>query len=525
MIKPKLALIPSGYSDGKVYSVLPSNGDGDFTFSRGSNATRVNKDGLIETMPLELGSEILSGLDFTNWAVLGGASSVSSDEFTTTSAGGISKTSLLTVGKDYKAVISGTTTSANTQIRTSNNSFTYFNWDYSGSFSFEFVFTATSTTGLYIRHSGVGTTEVDNFSVKEVTSGYDLPRLDYTDSSCPSLLLEPQRTNLIDYSEDFSQSVWQKQSAGVASTPIITNNYTISPDGNLNADRVVFNLNGATNSDFSQIADSITNSIGDVTNSIWIKSNTESNYNMSFVDPKGYYTSIMVTTEWQRFDVTSTTVSTSSALRLRLRGSEATSDYADVSVWGAQVEEGSYATSYIPTNGATATRYADVCNGAGTSDTFNDSEGVLMAEISALANDGTNRRISISDGSTNNRIVFSYSSTNNQFQSFLANPSVQFNFYHTLNNSTEINKIALKYKLNDFALWINGVEVATDNSGTLPIGMNRIAFDEGSGAAPFYGNTKQVQYYNTALTGSELEELTSWESFIQMANGQNYTIK
>ena len=50
MAIPSLAMIPSGYKDGKVYSVLPSNGDGDFTFSRGSNATRVNKDGLIETI-------------------------------------------------------------------------------------------------------------------------------------------------------------------------------------------------------------------------------------------------------------------------------------------------------------------------------------------------------------------------------------------------------------------------------------------------------------------------------------------
>jgi hypothetical protein len=406
MIKPKLALIPSGYSDGKVFSVLPANGDGDFTFSRGSNATRVNKDGLIETV----------------------------DE--------------------------------------------------------------------------------------------DLPRLDYSDSSCPSLLLEPQSTNLIDYSEDFSQSVWQKQSAGVASTPIITNNYTISPDGNLNADRVVFNLNGATNSDFSQIADSITNSIGDVTNSIWIKSNTESNYNMSFVDPKGYYTSIMVTTEWQRFDVTSTTVSTSSALRLRLRGSEATSDYADVSVWGAQVEEGSYATSYIPTNGATATRLADVCNSAGTSDTFNDSEGVLMAEISALSNDGTNRRISISNGSSSDRVLLGYTSSSNQLIVLVSSNSVSgVASLVNIDNSLQFNKIALKYKLNDFALWINGIKVLTDNSLNAPIGLSTLRFEDGNGSNDFYGNTKQVQYYNTALTGSELEELTSWESFIQMANGQNYTIK
>ena len=56
-----------------------------------------------------------------------------------------------------------------------------------------------------------------------------------------------------------------------------------------------------------------------------------------------------------------------------------------VFILGSTIEARSYPTSYIPTNGATATRLADVCTDAGTSDTFNDSEGVLMAEISALA--------------------------------------------------------------------------------------------------------------------------------------------
>jgi hypothetical protein len=417
MAKPKLALIPSGYSDGKVFSVLPANGDGDFTFSRGSNATRVNKDGLIET-------------------------------------------------------VTGNT-----------------------------------------------------------------PRLDYTDSSCPSLLLEPQRTNLLQYSEDFSDTYWSKARA------LVTANQFISPDGSQTADK--YRLNCTSNR--SQISRIIYSVGTQYTTSLFVKYDSvkyfyisnagASAYRIVFDIENGTIVSTGSSVDaskienygngWYRCSATFTAAYTTLYYKLSPNSNSATfTNTTDFSyIWGGQIEEGSYPTSYIPTNGAAATRLADVCDDAGNEDTFNDSEGVLMAEISALANDGTNRRISISDGSTNNRIVFSYSSTNNQFQSFLANPSVQFNFYHTLNNSTEINKIALKYKLNDFALWINGVEVATDNSGTLPIGMNRIAFDEGSGAAPFYGNTKQVQYYNTALTGSELEELTSWESFIQMANGQNYTIK
>ena len=66
-------------------------------------------------------------------------------------------------------------------------------------------------------------------------------------------------------------------------------------------------------------------------------------------------------------------------------------------IWGAQLEEGSYATSYIPTNGGTATRLADVCNGAGNEQVINSTEGVFYFEGSALANDGTTRIISLSD--------------------------------------------------------------------------------------------------------------------------------
>lgn len=85
--------------------------------------------------------------------------------------------------------------------------------------------------------------------------------------------------------------------------------------------------------------------------------------------------------------------------------------------WGAQLEQGSYPTSYIPTSGSAVTRAAETCNGAGTSDTFNDSEGVLFAEISALADDGSLRFVSLSDGTNNNRVFMLYSSTSNKISS------------------------------------------------------------------------------------------------------------
>ena len=364
-------------------------------------------------------------------------------------------------------------------------------------------------------------TRVNKQGLIEVV-GKDKLRIDYTDSAKGVALLEPSRTNLITYSEDFSESTWVKQSSGVASAPIVSNNYAISPDGTLNADRVVFDINGGTtSSDFSQIADAITNSIGDVTNSVWIKSNTTSNYNMSFVDPNANYTSIVVTTEWQRFDVTSTTVSTASAFRLRLRGSEATSDYADVSVWGGQVEQGSYATSYIPTSGSTVQRQADVVNGSGNSEVFNSQEGVLFAEISALANDGTSRRIAISDGTNSNRLFLGYTSVSNE----LIAVNISNNATSVLiSNSISVlqsNKIAFKYKQNDFALWVNGVKVGVDTLANTPIGINTLRFEDGNGTNDFYGNTKEIGYYDEILTDAELEYMTSYRSLNEMVTELN----
>ena len=70
MANPKLALIPSAYKAGTLYSPLPTNGDGDFTFTRNSGATRVKKDGLIENIGESLGSELTTNGRFdtdTDW--------------------------------------------------------------------------------------------------------------------------------------------------------------------------------------------------------------------------------------------------------------------------------------------------------------------------------------------------------------------------------------------------------------------------------------------------------------------------
>ena len=342
------------------------------------------------------------------------------------------------------------------------------------------------------------------------TVGSGEPRIDYKDDSNGALLLEPTRTNLITYSEDFTHPNWNKES-GV----IITPNYGISPDGTQNSTRLQLN--------------SINKSIYFVTGlgyaslfSIYIKGTKGEVIRVSNTGG----TLHTFTGEWDRVECYDSG-GTSPNVSVNSYGGSTTA--LDMEIWGAQLEAGSYATSYIPTQGAIAgvTRVAETCSGAGNEQVFNDSEGVLFAEISALANDLNIEGISVSDGSSSNRVVIFKWNISNTIRARVTSGGVNtFDFYVSVSDITNINKIALKYKQNDFALWINGIEVATDFIGAAPIGLSKLNFDsDGIGSAPLYGNTKQIQYFDTALNDSDLETLTSWDSFSDMANGQLYTIE
>ena len=152
-----------------------------------------------------------------------------------------------------------------------------------------------------------------------------------------------------------------------------------------------------------------------------------------------------------------------------------------------------------------------------------------MAEISALADDGTSRRISISHSSydTNNRVILEVDETTSTIKSFMSSGGSLVGSLTVNNiNQTQNNKIAVLYKANTFEIYINGFLSDSDYVvASLPIGLSRIQFEGANGLYDFYGKTKQLQYYNTALTDSELEILTSWVSFTEMAQGQLYTIE
>ena len=174
-------------------------------------------------------------------------------------------------------------------------------------------------------------------------------------------------------------------------------------------------------------------------------------------------------------------------------------------IYGAQLEEQSYSTSYIPTSGASATRNQELCNNA--TPVINSEEGTLYAEISAL--DLFHGYISISDGTYGNSIRIGFvSDTLIKVWVYVGNSQVisQLFTYDTSN----MNKIAVKYSLTDFKVYINGSNVFSTSSITFPIGtLNKLAFRRGDQYSPFFGNTKDLKYYPKALADVQLKDLTT----------------
>ena len=356
-------------------------------------------------------------------------------------------------------------------------------------------------------------TRVNKEGLIEVV-GNDIPRIDYTDSTEGALLLENSSTNLITYSEDFSHSSWDLLEAS------IENNSTLVTPQGVNG---VQELRENSDNDDHLIKSDSTFTSSDCSFSVFAKyKGNDRNIKLSL--GTGKYASFNLQDGYV-FDVQSATTAeiiklsngwyrcvingniSSSKLNIILLNDTNEVYQGDgtsgIYVWGAMFESNSVASSYIPTNGSTVQRAAETCNGSGNSEVFNSSEGVLYAEISALAAAPT-RVITIGDGTNDNRIQFYYNSSN-VLNVNVINVFSQVTGFSYNGDSNTPNKVALKYKVNDFSFWVNGFKIAVDTNGITPVGLNRLNFDNGVGGSDFYGKTKEIGYYDTALTDEELE--------------------
>ena len=523
---PSLFMIPSAVSSGKVHSVFPNSTDADFDFNRDSDATRVNSEGLIERVGY-YGSELVTNGGFdtdSNWTK-GTGWSISNGKASCNGSQSANSLFFQNIGVLGNKTVRFTFTVSNYSAGQLSTSFfgasgtTTHNVTANGEYSFVIDVQSghNGNSGFTANSSFIGT--VDNVSIKEVTG--DRARLNYEIegglvNTKPSLLLEPQSTNLIPYSNPIEVSGgWQIFDNGSIQT-----NYEISPMGIKNASLV--GTQGGVN-DF--IFDSITiSNSATYTVSFYIKnidSQATGFYAPSSVDGRinwnGAEISSIVGTGanyeelsngWYR--VHQTTTSTSTNVITRIYSDRVST--GSVLIFGYQLEEQSYPTSLIPTNGSTQTRAAETCNGAGTSSILPSEEGILYAEIAALADDGTFRMLSVSDGTNDNRVRINYSATNGQIQVRLVTGGVtQADLAKYSTVVTSFHKTAIRYKANEVKLYVDGSQVGnTDTSASVPSAgtFDQVNFYGGLASNYFYGKVRDIRVYNTKeMTDSEVDIL------------------
>jgi hypothetical protein len=400
MTNPKLALIPSGYKASTVYSILPNNADGDFTYERNGSATRVRKDGLIEELTVN-----------------------------------------------------------------------------------------------------------------------DTPRLDWLNSDCPSLLLESQRTNIQAYSENFSGAAW------TPAFSTITANSSISPNGELTAYKL------ETTSSVGLLGGIVTITANTLyTYSLFVKADTTSICKVQMYDantggqinPFG----------WIEFDMSTETIESSLGTasfdkfdggwyRLKVSGTSpntlgggatgvqiSLTEVGSIFIWGAQMEAGEYATSYIKNvddaNGVT--RLKDECFNGGDADLFDITEGTFFVDA---VNFGTPLNdysmITISDATGSNYIRFIYESSRIRVSVLGLG-----DYFITGVNDNERNKVATTFKENEMKVFFNGSLVHTDTLGVLPTGLSKLNFSMTNNLSRWFeGEVYDTRVYDRVLTEAEAITLTT----------------
>ena len=407
--KASLVQIPSGYkaADDKLYSVVPNNGDGDFTIDSSPLATRVNKDGLIESVVA------------------------------------------------------------------------------------------------------------------------DQARLNYdpTNPQDPHLLLEPQRENLLTYSELFDNSYWFKENSSIGTG-------IVSPMGDTDAQNVIEDT--STSRHRIRALGSVTSGTT-YTLSVWAKStnrnlvinagglfNARSGFNLStgvVADTiSGSATITAFPNDWFLCTVTGAATSTQTQV-FYLQAQTGTTDAnytgdgnSTLSLFGAQLEAGSYPSSYIPTAGSTVTRTEDFCNiPSGLGNVLNTSEGTLFVdvEVPRVSSTASFERIVLSDQNAGtDRIIFDNYAGN--WRALMLSTAGNVNKTIVGVTANQRIKVAIAYSSTELRVSYDG-NTATTTSGsyTPTTTLESFKFSNKDGGNKWQGKIYQVMYFDTALTNAELKQLTS----------------
>ena len=320
----------------------------------------------------------------------------------------------------------------------------------------------------------------------------NVPRLDYLNASCPTILIESQRTNLNTYSNNFS-SVGGWGGVGVS----VTANYGIAPDGTNTSSQIVF-----TGS--SQILGKTVGGLIGNTGvfSLWIKGTAGQTIALTY----GGNTDKLVTlgNGWNRF-TTDGNVGTLNQIFINTFLSATARTFE---VWGGQVELGTYPTSYIPTTSAAVTRNADVISKTGISALIGQTEGVMFVDYNYEAKPDISGSMPIVIVSGSNE-AYIFITTSGALRFELYDAGVLQSLITGTIGTVGRKKIAFAYKANDFAAYMNGVQIGTDISGTVGSMSNLYVGSYYTANYNANGGINQAVLFPTRLTNAELAQLTT----------------
>lgn len=569
-----LIITPNAYLEGKLIASYPPDPIGDLSVTRATTATRVNSAGLVELVPYNL---LQYSEDFSNayWTKISTSittnstiapnGSTTADTITDTASGGY------TIGASAN-VNTGAIVTYSMYCKRSNNDWIYLGIARAGSTTYgevvSFFNINTGTTGnnntygtgvfidsdienvgngwyrcsmrirvplatAYVVYVGNANTNGTPFvsdigdatfvwgaQVNEGTAKdyqktetrLNIPRLDYSNGTCPSLLVEPQRTNLLAYSEQFDNAgYWSTYQSS------ITGDTTTAPNGTQTADTLTALAN--TGGDAYRLI----NFSGTHTASCYIKAGTSNKARIGFssgevvfydlstgvVTTSGVVTGSMVDAGngWWRCiaTVNSTTIYTAFS-------NDGTNGQT-VYLWGAQLEAGSYSTSYIPTTSASVTRNADVISKTGISSLIGQTEGVWYLDLYATGKnkDGAGYATWLIAGdSSNNFQIYNIGTTLYWYARNTGGVLIDQTANQTIVEGQRY-KIAFAYKAGEYALYINGVQKRTSTNANVPAVSQFNLSAEGYGASPAIVKNEYnaVALWKTRLTNTQLAELTS----------------
>jgi hypothetical protein len=332
------------------------------------------------------------------------------------------------------------------------------------------------------------------------------------------LLIEESRTNLVTYSSQFDNAAWTKYLVTTSS------NTLIGPDGTLAADTLTATAGAGYH--YLRSSSDITTS-GSNTFSFYVKKGTatwimfgvtDSSLNYFNLDTGAFGTTPdtcsvqSVGNSWYRISVTRTLTAASCAIGIAGSNGGATytaTGYETIYIWGAQLEAGAFATSYIPTVASQVTRAADAASMTGTnfSTWYNQGEGTVYFETLTTTAGTDKYNFEIGDGTANNRIS-AVSQASNQDAYVIVNGSILANANLAISRASSI-KGAIGLKVNDIRSAFNGSLGAADTSATIP-SVNALYLGSARSAlVPLNGTISKFSYYPLRVTNAQLQALTS----------------